>query len=168
MRERLLSAWAHRTSAGRPPPGPVGGGSRGREGLDAEKVAEPPGFPPFPAVPAVSARPPISAARILARAGSPTSEPFSSIMSNAYRNTLSASARPPSRTTQWIPVLQRAADTEPTLSSACLLSLGLSLRPTIGQWDSQLAVTTLQTESSRRSINTHEKSHPRPRHRPPP
>src|SRR5205823_11153758 len=71
--------------------------------------------------------------------------------------TLSASAQPPSRTTQWIPVLQRAADTEPTLSSACLPSLGLWLRQTIVPWDSQLAVTTLQTECSRRLIKTDEK-----------
>src|SRR5438552_17024554 len=64
-----------------------------------------------------------------------------------------------------MPVLQRAANTEPRPSSACLPLAGPWRRPTVGPLDFRLAVMTLQTESSRRSTTTHQKRHPRPRHR---
>src|SRR5258708_26472415 len=79
-----------------------------------------------------------------------------------------ASAQPSIRSTQWMPILQRAANTEPGPSSACLLFVGLwRRRSTIGPLDSQPAATILQTASSRRSTTTDEKCHPPPHHRPP-
>jgi hypothetical protein len=80
-----------------------------------------------------------------------------------------ASAQPSTRTTHWIPMLQRAANTGQGPSSACPLPAGLWRRPTERPLDFQLAVTILRTESSRRSrrsTTTDEKCHPRPNHRP--
>src|SRR6516165_1843079 len=77
-----------------------------------------------------------------------------------------ASAQPWTRTSQWMPMLQRAADTRPRPNSARLLPAGPWPRPTVGPLDFRLAVMTLQTESSRRSTTTGEKCHPRPRHCP--
>ena len=77
-----------------------------------------------------------------------------------------ASAQPWTRTTQWMPMVQRGANMGPRRSSACLLPAGLWHRSTVGPLDFQLAVTILQTESSRRSTTTDERCHPRPHHRP--
>src|SRR5262249_14894672 len=68
------------------------------------------------------------------------------------------------QTSRWMPMLQRAANTEPRPSSAWLPLAGPWPRPTVGPLDFRLAVMTLQTESSRRSTTTGEKCHPRPRH----
>src|SRR5262245_9931005 len=77
-----------------------------------------------------------------------------------------ASVQPPTQTTRWMPMLQRAANTEPMPSSACLPVAGPWPRPTVGPLDFRLAVLTLQTESSRRSTTTGEKCHPRLLHCP--
>jgi hypothetical protein len=77
-----------------------------------------------------------------------------------------ASAQPSTRTTHWIPMLQRAANTGPRPSSACPFSAGpWRRRSTMAPLDSQPAATILQTESSRRSTTTDEKHHPRPHRR---
>src|SRR5258706_14725658 len=77
-----------------------------------------------------------------------------------------ALAQPPTQTSRWKPMLQRAANTEPRPSSACLPLADPWPRPTVGPLDFRLAVMTLQTESSLRSRTTGEKYHPRPHHRP--
>src|SRR5262245_31577406 len=77
-----------------------------------------------------------------------------------------ASAQPWTRTTQWLPMVQRGVNTGPRPSAACLLPAGLWRRSTVGPLDFQLAVTILQTESSRRSTTTDERCRPRPYHRP--
>src|SRR5262249_30882624 len=50
---------------------------------------------------------------------------------------LNASAQPPTRTTQWMLILQRAAN--PGASSACFFPAGLGRRPTVAALDFQLA-----------------------------
>src|SRR5262245_20440335 len=76
----------------------------------------------------------------------------------------SASAQPLTQTIRWMPMLQRAANTEPKPNPACLPLAGPWPRPTAGPLDFRLAVMTLQTESSHRSTTTDEKCHPRPHH----
>jgi hypothetical protein len=88
------------------------------------------------------------------------------LLANLPDARLSASAQPPSRPSQRMSTPQRAANTEPGLSSGCPHRGGVWRRPTVSPLDFQLAVTTLQTESSRQSTATDEKCHPRPHHRP--
>jgi hypothetical protein len=82
-----------------------------------------------------------------------------------------ASAQPSTRTTQWLPILQRAANRRrwtvmgPEPGSA--FSAGLwRQRSTMAPLDSQPAATILQTENSRRSTTIDEKCHPRQHHHP--
>jgi hypothetical protein len=101
--------------------------------------------------------------RDVARASAWAAQPLGNVQ-DARPN---ASAQPSTRTTRWMPILQRAANRGLGLSSACLLSAGSwRRRLTMGPLDSQPAATILQTESSRRSTTTDEKCHPRPHHRP--
>src|SRR5258707_713570 len=80
---------------------------------------------------------------------------------NLWNARANASAHPPTRASQGIPMPQRAANTEPGPSSAYPFPAGLWRRLTARPLDFQLAVTILRIESSRRSTMTDEKYRPR-------
>src|SRR5262245_3504616 len=75
----------------------------------------------------------------------------------------SASAQPLTQTIPWMPMLQRAANTEPKPNPDSPLA-DHQPRPTADPFAFRLAVMTLQTESSHRSTTTDETCHPQLHH----